>query len=89
MSYARFGWEGSDVYVYSDVRGYLLCCACIMADKPFDGYEAHRTAQMVEHLEEHRRRGHCVPQETIDDLLADAEDNDAYLAGLTTEYKGH
>jgi hypothetical protein len=26
MSYARFGWEDSDVYVYEHVGGYIECC---------------------------------------------------------------
>lgn len=30
MSYARFGWGGSDVYVYLDVGGYLTCCGCLL-----------------------------------------------------------
>lgn len=32
MSYARFGWDGSDVYVYMDVNGYLNCCMCLLQD---------------------------------------------------------
>ena len=30
MSYCRFGWGGSDVYVFEHYRGYLTCCGCIM-----------------------------------------------------------
>lgn len=33
MSYARFGWEGSDVYVYLDVDGYLTCCGCVLQER--------------------------------------------------------
>lgn len=39
MSYARFGWGGSDVYVFGDVDGHLTCCACflqIAEDGPSD-----------------------------------------------------
>jgi hypothetical protein len=28
VSYARFGWEGSDVYVFSHVSGGIQCCGC-------------------------------------------------------------
>ncbi len=79
MSYARLGCDGSNVYVYLDVNGYFVCCFCSLHGR----YEASRTALMIEHLEEHRRLGQCVPQETMDDLVADAEDNDAWLAGLS------
>lgn len=28
MSYARFGWEGSDVYVYETSDDMIECCGC-------------------------------------------------------------
>ena len=28
MSYVRFGVDGSQVYVYPDVAGYVRCCGC-------------------------------------------------------------
>jgi hypothetical protein len=33
VSYARFGWDGSDVYVYYDVGGYYNCCFCILQER--------------------------------------------------------
>lgn len=33
MSYARFGWGGSDVYVFMHVDGYLTCCGCCLQDR--------------------------------------------------------
>ena len=33
MSYARFGWNGSDVYVYLDSGGYLTCCGCVLQER--------------------------------------------------------
>lgn len=30
MSYAKFGSGGSDVYVFGDVDGYLVCCECFL-----------------------------------------------------------
>lgn len=76
MSYARFGWDGSDVYVYLSVYGYLDCCGCAL-DK--QGTACYSTDEMIAHLEEHKAAGHHVPQETIDDLLADKEENDATI----------
>lgn len=35
MSYARFGWEGSDVYVFATMMGgeeVIECCACSLAE---------------------------------------------------------
>lgn len=34
MSYARFGWDGSDVYVYADVGGAIVCAACALGKAP-------------------------------------------------------
>jgi hypothetical protein len=31
VSFVRFGVDGSDVYIYDDVRGYKICCGCILA----------------------------------------------------------
>ena len=39
MSYARFGWEGSDVYVYltnTDAGLALLCSGCLIHDDRMD-----------------------------------------------------
>lgn len=35
MSYCRFGWDGSDVYVFLDYRGCLTCCGCIFQNVEF------------------------------------------------------
>lgn len=76
MSYARFGWGGSDVYIYLDVGGYLCCCGCVL-DKP---WRYDTTAEMLAHLDEHRRAGHCVPDDCVEELKADAAENDAWIA---------
>jgi len=34
VSLARFGQDGSDVYVYDDVSGVIACCACQFAAFP-------------------------------------------------------
>lgn len=68
MSFVRFGSDGSQVYIYDDVRGYKICCFC--AFTPWDD-EAERTAApdfhtndldaMLTHIAEHRTAGHVVP----------------------------
>src|SRR6266481_2355741 len=32
MAYARFRAEGSNVYVYHDARGFLICVQCRLSD---------------------------------------------------------
>lgn len=85
MSYVRFGSEGSDVYVYLDVSGYLCCCACHLGDH----WEHRSTDAMIAHLQEHRDAGHCVPQFCIDRLLADKNETDEWIAnyGPAEEYR--
>ena len=65
MSYARFGVDGSAVYVYYDVGGFYNCCGCCL-----DGHSFHAKTkkEIVEHLRTHRLHGHCVPQYVFDEL---------------------
>lgn len=75
MSYARFGQDGSDVYVYLDCGGWLACCGCSLHDEGrFD-----TTANLITHLELHKAAGHDVPDECIEALEAEAAENDAWI----------
>lgn len=74
MSYARFGADGSDVYVYGDSDNHLVCCFCALNTDPNARVRFATVAEMVAHLEQHRSADHAVPQYTIDDILADAAD---------------
>lgn len=76
MSYARWSKE-SDVYVYADVAGHLRCCGCNL------GFLT--TREMIDHLGAHRAAGQMVPESCIIGLLADADENDAWMAGLGEE----
>lgn len=76
MSYARFGWEDSDVYVFLAVEGHLECCSCQLTNAT---QRFASTAEMIDHLAEHTRQGHTVPKSTIEGLLAEAEENDAII----------
>lgn len=75
MSYARFGWGNSDVYVYADVNGYLCCCACRLQEE----WRHFSTDDMLAHLNAHRAEGHTVPQDCIDDLAEDRAENDLWI----------
>ena len=71
MSYCRFAWDGSDVYVFGSGDGVIECCGCSL--KGDLGRFASKTAkEMIEHLLEHRKKGDCVPQYAIDRLKEEA-----------------
>ena len=78
MAYSRFGWDGSDVYVYLDVGGFLYCCGC---PKNTDGigYRAYKTQNMVNHLLEHRKDGDEIPARVIERLWEDHEENMQFI----------
>lgn len=75
MSYARFGWDGSDVYVFEHVGGFIQCCGCLLTE-PEDGedfgfanFKTPREA--LAHLEEHVSAGHFVPSYTFGRMRED------------------
>jgi hypothetical protein len=72
MSYARFWWEGSQVYVYDDVDGGITCDTCALAatDTEWPSFNCATRSEMAAHLVLHRAAGHNVPQYAIDNLLA-------------------
>ncbi len=70
MAYARWTRE-SDVYVYEDTRGRYMC-ECTPSGSPT--FNCATAAAMVAHLREHRARGDRVPDEAIEELLAECED---------------
>ncbi len=89
MSYARFGADGSDVYVFTSSRA-LECCGCVLQKREWvddptrsRGYMKHvgeiiedefdSNAGMIEHLERHVAAGHEVPDHTFA-RLRDPED---------------
>jgi hypothetical protein len=80
----RYGWPASDLYVYLDCGGYLLCCGCPLGNS----FRAYRTADMVAHVEEHIRAGHVVRASLITDLMADAEENDKWMREYDAEKEG-
>lgn len=78
MSYARWGYEDSDVYVYLDCSGFLLCVCGDPAETGL-GFRAYKTEDMITHLKEHQVEGRTVPTSTFADLLEDAVENDEWI----------
>ena len=68
MSFVRFGEDGSNVYVYDDVGGYVTCCFCAL--NPDADFHTTDLDAMLVHLTEHRAAGHHVPG-WLDDELRD------------------
>lgn len=66
MSYCRFGWHKSDVYVFLNEKQKYECCACsLLNNQPFF---CNTPKEMKAHLLEHKKRGHIVPHYAIDRL---------------------
>jgi hypothetical protein len=65
VSYARWGCEGSDVYVFA-TGDYFVCCDCRLRDET--DATCKDEAAMIEHLLAHRRAGHTVPESAIERL---------------------
>ncbi len=72
MSYARWGCDGSDVYVFGTEWTHengdpVPMLVCLHGDD--NDFSCATAAEMVKHLLEHRERGQTVPQYTIERLL--------------------
>lgn len=60
MSFSRFGWDDSDVYVFEHVGGFIQCCGCQFAEKDYESYDAKTPRDMLSHLERHAKDGDNV-----------------------------
>ncbi len=66
MSYCRFAWQGSDVYVFLSDQGFE-CCGCSLSKT----FTCGTPEEMIAHLGVHRRAGHFVPEHAIMGLWED------------------
>jgi hypothetical protein len=86
VSYARF--SHADVYVFLNTAGYMDCCGCWL-DHPG---EFSCTEDLLAHLKDHVAAGHFVPEDTIDGLNWDKEENDKFIrdvaAGMCSSCSG-
>ena len=65
MSYARFGEDGSVVYVIATNDG-IECCGCVLEKNKSPHFK--KRCEVLAHLRKHRRMGHAVPQRAFDRL---------------------
>ncbi len=79
MSYARFGWDGSDVYIYLSVGGWIECCACILSHEDWEPFHAGDTQTMIDHLKKHQLSGHHVPEYVFERLWEEHDENMKYI----------
>jgi hypothetical protein len=58
-----------------------VCLTCDLPDyrQAFE-FSAKKTAEMIDHLNEHIAAGHAVPADAFADLLRDQTENDAEFA---------
>ena len=77
MAYSRF--FDSDIYIYAHVDGYIECCACWLNEN-LDEYSLFGLSEkidtdekLIDHLEEHAKAGHDMPEDLLQDILEDAD----------------
>ena len=65
----------NDIFLIKNDLG-LFCCACSLSpDMDSPGYIARNTNDMLEHLEEHKKANHRMPEDITESLLADDKEN--------------
>lgn len=69
MSYSRFGWDNSDVYIFEHVGGGIECCGCPLPEDAQTQFTD--LAQLEEHLGAHEAVGHTVPAGVRTGIYAD------------------
>ena len=77
MAYARF--TDSHIYIYPHVSGHIECAGCWL-DKDSSGLSLfvsnkHITNddQLIAHLEAHSNAGHSMPENLLQEILADPD----------------
>ncbi len=82
MSYARFGWDNSDVYIYEHVGGFIECCGCVLIEPEgeldiFGFFHASTAREMLDHIDKHKAHNHHVPDDCIERIKEEHPDLDA------------
>lgn len=70
MSYCRFGWDDSSVYIIES-GGSLECCGCSLSQNHWNYKDV---AAFLAHLDEHEARGDVVPPTVRTDIIEDWKD---------------
>ncbi|MGL4999441.1 MAG: hypothetical protein ACRC5T_10775 [Cetobacterium sp.] len=92
MSYARFGANNSDVYIFG-THTHLECCGCLLMVEELPAprlgffdievtheyypFLANTAREMLDHIIEHRKAGHHVPAYVDARLMKEFPDLDA------------
>lgn len=83
MSYARFGWDGSDVYIYEHVGGFIECCGCSITEpdghEDFGFFHAQTAREILTHIDKHIAQGDHVPDDCISRIKKEHPDLDAQI----------
>lgn len=87
MSYARWGLEQSDVYVYpteyvdpndGHLKRAIVCCGCTgepeLENEVPGNFIGHCPKEMLDHLLEHRERGEVVPESALERLRREIQE---------------
>lgn len=75
MAYSRF--FDSDIYIYSHIEGYIECCACWLNERLEEqslfglSEKITNDEQLEEHLDRHILAGHNMPENLLQEILAD------------------
>lgn len=70
MSYCRLS-DYSDVYLYPDVDGGVMCCFCRLNDA--ERIRLWTLEDTLAHIHAHREAGHKVPTGVEEDVRQDSE----------------
>ena len=77
MAYARF--YDSHIYIYPNTEGYITCAGCWL-NKDNSGLSLFITNNNItnddelrDHLEAHSNAGHSMPENLLQDILADPD----------------
>lgn len=84
MSYAKWGQENSDVYLFGGVAHpppddvhVIVCCGCLLAREDPDDWlmspslDFGTKEAVLAHLQEHLDAGHTVPGSAIERIQSD------------------
>ena len=77
MSYARYGEDGSDIYLYEDIAGGYTCALCSLLPKEagnWSSFHCDTLEEVKEHLEQHVANGDIVPERAVKRVLRELEE---------------
>ena len=77
MSYCRLG-DNCDIYLYEHYKRGWRCCWCVLPDflnnredENIEDFEMYTLQAVLDHIEDHRRVGHKVPEYVFTQVQAE------------------